>query len=35
MKIVIMLLLLVGISTTLEGCGRRGQPVAPQLQQAQ
>jgi predicted small lipoprotein YifL len=35
MKLIITLLLLVGITTTLSACGRRGDPVAPQLQQAQ
>ena len=35
MKLVITLLLLAGITTTLSACGRRGDPVAPQLQQAQ
>ena len=35
MKLVITLLLLVGITTSLSACGRRGDPVAPQLQQAQ
>ena len=35
MKLVITVLLLVGITTSLSACGRRGDPVAPQLQQAQ
>jgi predicted small lipoprotein YifL len=35
MKLIITLLLLTGITTTLSACGRRGDPVAPQLQQAQ
>jgi predicted small lipoprotein YifL len=35
MKLVITLLLLAGITTSLSACGRRGDPVAPQLQQAQ
>ena len=35
MKLIITLLLLVGLTTTLNSCGRRGNPEAPQLQQAQ
>lgn len=35
MKLVITLLLLLGIATSLNACGRRGDPEAPQLQQAQ
>ncbi len=35
MKVFIALVLLVGITTSLTACGRRGDPVAPQLQQAQ
>lgn len=35
MKLVITLLLLAGITTTLNACGRRGDPEAPKLQQAQ
>ena len=35
MKLIITLLLLVGITTTLNACGRRGDLEAPQLQQAQ
>ena len=35
MKLIITLLLLVGITTTLNACGRRGDPEAPNLQQAQ
>jgi predicted small lipoprotein YifL len=34
MKLIITLLLLVGITTTLNACGRRGDPEAPRLQQA-
>jgi predicted small lipoprotein YifL len=35
MKHIITLLLLAAIATSLNACGRRGDPVAPQLQQAQ
>jgi predicted small lipoprotein YifL len=35
MKFIITLLVLVGITTSLEACGRRGDPEAPKLQQAQ
>jgi predicted small lipoprotein YifL len=35
MKLIITLLLLAGITTSLDGCGRRGDPEAPKLQQAQ
>jgi hypothetical protein len=35
MKLIITLLLLAGITTTLDACGRRGDPEAPKLQQAQ
>ena len=35
MKLIITLLLLAGITITLNSCGRRGNPEAPQLQQAQ
>jgi hypothetical protein len=35
MKLIITLLLLAGITTTLNACGRRGDPEVPQLQQAQ
>jgi hypothetical protein len=35
MKLIITLLLLAGIATSLEACGRRGDPIAPQPQQAQ
>ena len=35
MKLIITLLLLAGITTTLNSCGRRGDPEAPNLQQAQ
>jgi predicted small lipoprotein YifL len=35
MKIFIALVLLVGITASLTACGRRGDPVTPQLQQAQ
>jgi predicted small lipoprotein YifL len=35
MKLIITLLLLAGITTTLNACGRRGDPEAPNLQQAQ
>jgi Prokaryotic lipoprotein-attachment site len=35
MKLIIILLLLAGITTTLNACGRRGDPEKPQLQQAQ
>jgi predicted small lipoprotein YifL len=35
MKLIITLLLLVGITTSLNACGRRGDPEAPKLQQAQ
>ena len=35
MKLIITLLLLVGITTALDACGRRGDPEAPKLQQAQ
>ncbi len=33
MKTIITLLLLLGIATSLEACGRRGDPEAPLLQQ--
>lgn len=35
MKAIITLLLLFGIATSLEACGRRGDPEAPKLQQVQ
>ena len=35
MKLIVTLLLLAGLTTTLNSCGRRGNPEAPQLQQAQ
>jgi predicted small lipoprotein YifL len=35
MKLIITLLLLAGLTTTLNSCGRRGDPEAPNLQQAQ
>ena len=35
MKLIITMLLLIGITTSLNACGRRGDPEAPQLQQAQ
>jgi len=35
MKLIITLLLLVGITTSLNACGRRGDPEAPNFQQAQ
>jgi len=35
MKLIVALLLLLGITTSLNACGRRGDPEAPQLQQAQ
>ena len=35
MKLIITLLLLAGLATTLNSCGRRGDPEAPKLQQAQ
>jgi predicted small lipoprotein YifL len=35
MKIVITLLLLAGIATSLNACGRRGDPAAAQFQQVQ
>ena len=35
MKLIITLLLLVGITTTLNACGRRGDQEAPNFQQAQ
>jgi hypothetical protein len=35
MKLIITLLLLASIVTTLNACCRRGDPEAPQLQQAQ
>ena len=35
MKLIVTLLLLFGIVTSLNACGRRGDPEAPQLQQAQ
>jgi predicted small lipoprotein YifL len=35
MKLVVTLLLLLGITTSLDACGRRGDPEAPKLQQAQ
>jgi predicted small lipoprotein YifL len=35
MKLVVTLLLLLGIAASLNACGRRGDPEAPKLQQAQ
>jgi predicted small lipoprotein YifL len=35
MKLIITMLLLIGVTTSLNACGRRGDPEAPQLQQAQ
>ena len=35
MKLLITVLLLIGITASLGACGRRGDPEAPQLQQAQ
>jgi predicted small lipoprotein YifL len=35
MKLVITLLLLLGIATALNACGKRGDPEAPNFQQAQ
>ena len=35
MKLIVTLLLLAGITSALDGCGRRGDPEKPQLQQAQ
>jgi predicted small lipoprotein YifL len=35
MKLIITLLLLAGLTTTLNSCGRRGDPEAPNFQQAQ
>jgi predicted small lipoprotein YifL len=35
MKLIVTLLLFLGIATSLNACGRRGDPEAPQLQQAQ
>ncbi len=35
MKLIITLLLLAGLTATLNACGRRGDPEKPQLQQAQ
>ena len=35
MKLIITLFLLVGITASLGACGRRGDPEAPNLQQAQ
>jgi predicted small lipoprotein YifL len=35
MKLIITLLLLVGITTSLSACGRRGDPTPPTFTQAQ
>ncbi len=35
MKIIVTVLVLLGIATSLNACGRRGDPEPPQLQQAQ
>ena len=35
MKLIITMLLLIGITSSLNACGRRGDPEAPQLQEAQ
>ena len=35
MKLIVTLFVLLGIATSLNACGRRGDPEAPQLQQAQ
>jgi predicted small lipoprotein YifL len=35
MKIVVTMLLLLGIATSLNACGKRGNPEAPNFQQAQ
>ena len=35
MKLIVTLLLLLGIVTSLNACGRRGNPEAPNYQQAQ
>ena len=35
MKIIVTLLLLLGIATSLNACGKRGDPEAPNFQQAQ
>jgi predicted small lipoprotein YifL len=35
MKIAVTLLLLLGIATSLNACGKRGDPEAPNFQQAQ
>jgi len=35
MKLIVTLLLLLGIATSLNACGRRGDPEAPNYQQAQ
>ncbi len=34
MKIFMMLVVLAGLATSLNACGRRGDPEPPQLQQA-
>jgi predicted small lipoprotein YifL len=34
MKTMLMLILALGLTTALEGCGRRGAPEPPSLQQA-
>lgn len=35
MKIVVTMLLLLSIATSLNACGKRGNPEAPNFQQAQ
>jgi predicted small lipoprotein YifL len=35
MKLIVTLLLLFGIAASLNACGRRGDPEAPNYQQAQ
>ncbi len=35
MKLIVTLLLLFGIAASLSACGRRGDPEAPNYQQAQ
>ena len=35
MKFIITILMLIGITTSLNACGRRGDPETPNLQQAQ
>jgi predicted small lipoprotein YifL len=35
MKLAITLIVLIGIATSLNACGRRGDPETPQLQQVQ